>query len=368
MEKIVHLTSVHKRYDIRIYLKECISLAKIGYDVSLIVADGLGNEEKNGVKIYDVGLAKNRFERVRNTTKKIFVKAIELDADLYHFHDPELLFTGFMLKKKNKKVIYDSHEDFPRQIFNKQWLPILIRKPLSITIEFIENYISKKIDAVVSPTELIKNRFLKLNKNSVDIKNYVLLEEFNNINLVKKDTKNICYVGVITRERGFIELLDAMSIIDNIKLICCGPFESLEFEEKLRKHKSWVKVDYRGIVGRREISDIMEESLVGIVTLLDTPNQIESLPIKLFEYMASSLPVVASNFDLWKEIIEKNNCGICVDPSNSEEIAKAIKYIFDNPEEAKIMGQNGKENVDKIYNWKVEEKKLVELYKRLLND
>ncbi|OCL85611.1 glycosyltransferase family 4 protein [Arcobacter porcinus] len=366
-KKVVHLTSVHKRYDIRIYLKECCSLSNSGYDVYLIVADGKGDEIKDDIKIIDVGISKNKLSRIIFSTNKVFKKALELNADVYHFHDSELLFAGMRLKKKNKVVVYDSHEDFPRQIYNKQWLPLWTRKPLSLIIEFIENYISRRLDAVVCPTELIKNRFLKLNKNSIDIRNYVIVDEFSNINK-NNFNHNICYVGVITRERGFIELLDAIDEIDDIKLICCGPFESLEFEEKLKKHKSWKKVDYRGIVGRKKIADIMEESSAGIVTLLNTPNQIESLPIKLFEYMASCLPVIASNFPLWIEIVENAKCGICVDPSNSKEIASAISYIFDNPEEAQNMGKNGKKNVDKIYNWKVEEKKLIELYKRLLND
>lgn len=367
-KKVVHLTSVHNRYDIRIFHKESISLRKANYDVFLIVADGKGNEDKNGVKIIDVGIYKNRLFRILNATNKIYKKALEIDADIYHFHDPELLFVGYRLKYNNKKVIYDSHEDFPRQIYSKKWLPILTRKPLSIVLELIENYIAKKLDAIVAPTDLIKNRFYKVNNNSVDIKNYVLIEEFDNINFIKKNSNKICYVGVITRERGFIELLDAISILNGVNLICCGTFESLEFEEELKKHKSWSKVDYRGIVGRDEIANIMNESRIGIVTLLNTPNQIESLPIKLFEYMAASLPVVASNFPLWKEIVEKNKCGICVDSSNFEEISKAIEYILENPDEAEEMGKNGREKVNYIYNWKVEEKKLIELYGKLLND
>ena len=358
-KKIVHLTSVHARYDTRIFLKECTSLAKAGYDVSLVVADGKGNKVKNGVKIFDVGVIHGKVSRILKTTKNVYKKALEIDADIYHFHDSELLFTGLKLKKKGKIVIYDSHEDFPRQIYNKQWLPKWTRMPLSNTVELIENHISKRLDAIVCPTTLIKNRFLKFNKLSVEIKNYVLLEEFNKISSVTTESKNICYVGVITRERGIIELLDAMDTLKDVNLICCGPFESPVFEEELRQHKSWKKVDYRGVVGRDEVVQIMQESSVGMVNLLNTPNQIESLPIKLFEYMAAGLPAIASSFPLWKEIVEDNDCGLCVNPENPEEITDAIKFFFDNPGEVTRMGENGKKAVKDIYNWGVEEKKLV---------
>lgn len=367
-KKIVHLTSVHARYDTRIFLKECSSLAKAGYNVSMIVADGKGDEEINGVKIYDVGTAKNKASRILKTTKNVYNKALELDADIYHFHDSELFFTGLKLKKKGKIVVYDSHEDFPRQILNKQWLPKWSRTPLSKGIEFVEDYISRRLNAIVCATPLIRDRFLKINKLSIDIKNYVLPGEFSKTHPVKTDSNNICYVGAITQERGIIQILDTIELLKNVTLICCGPFESPEFEAKLQNHNSWKMVDYRGIVGREGVSKIMQESSVGLVTLLNTPNQIESLPIKLFEYMAAGIPSIASNFPLWKEIVEGNDCGLCVDPENPEEIAKAIQFYFDNPDKIIQMGQNGKKAVNEIYNWQVEEKKLIALYERLIKN
>lgn len=366
--KIAHLTSVHARYDTRIFFKECTSLSKSGYDVSLVVADGKGYEVKNGIKIFDVGVIYGKGSRILKTTQNIYKKALELDADIYHFHDSELLPTGLKLKKKGKIVIYDSHEDFPRQIFNKQWLPKWTRMPLSISIEFIEDYIAKRLDAIVCATPLIRDRFLKINDLSVDIKNYVLLEEFSKIPLVKNKEKNICYVGALTQERGILQLLDAMYILKDVKLLCCGPFESSEFEKKLKQHTSWEMVDYRGIVSRNDVVKIMDESSIGMVNLLNTPNQVESLPIKLFEYMAAGLPAIASNFPLWKEIVEDNECGLCVAPESPEEIAKAIQFFFNNPDEVIRMGKNGKKAVNETYNWGAEEKKLVDLYERLASN
>ena len=103
---ITHLTSVHPRYDTRIFLKECTSLAK-KYQVNLVVADGKGDEVKNGVSLYDVGKESGRLNRILKTPKKILKKAIDLDSDIYHLHDPELVFIGLELKKIGKIVIFD---------------------------------------------------------------------------------------------------------------------------------------------------------------------------------------------------------------------------------------------------------------------
>jgi len=179
MKHICHLTSVHPRYDTRIFFKECLSLQKAGFDVSFIVADGLGSEKKHNVNIYDVGKPASRIKRIFLTTIKIYKKSLKLNADIYHFHDPELIPVAIRLKKKQQVVFYDVHEDVPRQTKSKPYLQKNIASGISFIIERYENYAAGKFDAVVAATPFIKNRFQKINTNTANINNYPIIDELN---------------------------------------------------------------------------------------------------------------------------------------------------------------------------------------------
>lgn len=364
-KKVVHLTSVHSRHDIRILLKECSSLAKAGYDVSLVVADAKGDEVKNGVNIYDVGLIENRLSRILNTTKNVYSKAIELDADIYHFHDPEMIPTGLKLKKIGKKVIFDSHEDFASDLLTKNYIPLLLRYVMSAAFKIYDTWACKKFDTIVTATPAISKLYRNRGCTTVVINNFPIIDE---LSVPKVEKENIaCFVGAQTPIRGLIELVNAIEKIDG-KLYLAGPISSNEFKNELKALPGWEKVVDLGILPRDEVAKVLAKSSVGLVTYLPAPNHIDAQPNKLFEYMSTGLPVIASNFPLWQEIVEDNNCGLCVDPKNSEEIANAIEFFFNNPDKIEEMGNNGIKAVNDTYNWLVEEKKLIELYERLTLD
>lgn len=367
--KIVHLTSAHPRFDTRIFYKMCMSLAKQNYSVSLVVADGKGNEKKNYIDIIDVGASKGRLKRIFKTTKQVYVKAIELDADIYHLHDPELIPMGVKLKKKGKRVIFDAHEDLPKQILGKPYLKPFTRKILSFCILHYEKLACNKLSAIIAATPYIRDKFLKINPTTIDVNNYPMLGELITPNVNWTDKSNsVCYVGGISEIRGIHELVKAMELLtSNASLKLGGSFNSSSFETQVKKEKGWNKVEELGWLNREQVASVYADSIAGLVTLYPVINYLDSLPVKMFEYMSAGIPVIASNFPLWKEIIEGNSCGICVDPLTPIEIASAIEHLIKHPDEAKKMGVNGQKAVTEKYNWAQEELKLLTLYKTLLN-
>lgn len=365
--KICHITSVHPRYDIRIFVKECVSLTS-EHEVALIVADSLGDEQKLAVNIYDVGKpVGNRLQRMRFTSQKIFQKVLQLKPQIVHFHDPELIGIARKLAKLGYKVIYDVHEDVPKQVLNKQWIPSWLRPFISKLIERQEQKASKDFAGIICATEIIAARFKTYNSNAVAIHNYPILAELNNIAVDFESRDNsLCYLGSISHTRGIIPLINSLAE-SQLKLELAGIFSDSEIERETKTTDGFEHVHYHGILSRVEVAKLLSEVRVGMVTLLPTPSYIESLPIKLFEYMLAGIPVVASDFELWKPIVMGNNCGLMVDPNNPQTIAKACSWLIDNPLEAKKMGENGRRAVLANYVWEQEVKCLLRFYTELAN-
>ena len=189
----------------------------------------------------------------------------------------------------------------------------------------------------------------------------------------KNPQKNIIYIGGISKIRGICELLHAISIV--IKkypdwiLYLVGSIAPEQFAAEIEKliNELNIKENIKLIswVPYEEKEKYLATASIGVVTYLPYANNINGLPNKLFDYMLIGLPVVASNFPLYREIIEKNKCGVCVDPTKPEEIAKSIKYLIEHPEEAERMGENGKRAVFEKYNWENVSKKLLNIYQEI---
>lgn len=354
--KICHMTSAHNQLDDRIFLKECQSLCAEKNEVWL-VAPG-ATVKLNGVNILGCGHAKNRIDRIFFYSRKVYKKAIGIDADIYHFHDSELLLFAKRLKKKGKIVIFDSHEDVPAQIMDKDWIPIAFRKIISKIYKKYETRVVGRIDSVITATPHIAKQFENRAQNIVVINNYPKLNdiEFSQNNFAERESI-ACYIGGVSRIRGEEIMLSAMSNVSG-KLIIAG---NRSDGETINCQKP-ENVSYIGAISRTDVNKLLGKSRCGVVLYQPASNHYEAQPIKMFEYMAAGIPVVASNYSLWRQIIEENNCGVCVDPKNVEMVSFAINELINNTEKAEQMGKSGRKCIEQMYNWSFEEKKLLALY------
>ncbi|MDJ0617909.1 MAG: glycosyltransferase family 4 protein [Calothrix sp. MO_192.B10] len=364
--KVCHLTSVHPYNDTRIYVKECCTLASAGYETHL-VAPGAPNEVIKNVQLHSIPkIQESRLLRMTKAVWYVYQQALAIQADIYHFHDPELIPLGLLLVNQGKNVIYDVHEDVPRDILSKFWIPQVWRKIISWTVEKLENFAAQHFTAIVTATPLICSRFLKLGCSAVDVKNYPILDElsFPDTNWEEKEPV-VCYIGSITEERGIFEMIKGIGQTDTC-LLLGGEFAYAQQREQAVNIPGWANVKELGWLGREQVVETLRKSMAGLVLLHPSPNIMNALPVKMFEYMCAGIPVIASNIPLWKEIVEDNQCGICVDPHNPEAIAQGIQWIITHPNEAKKMGENGRRVVKEKYKWEKESKILLELYKDII--
>lgn len=365
MYRVCHFTSVHTAKDGRIFHKECRSLAKAGYEVYL-VAPNAQDEEVDGVHIVGVEVkSTGRLGRILRTGKAVYKKALALNADIYHFHDPELLRFALRLKRKGKKVVFDSHEFYGFQIREKEYLPKFIRNVVADIYMWYEAYVCRRIDAVVQVCTIEgKDYFQDRCRRSIFVTNASDISNFKpdyEVPFEKRD--KVVLVGALTKLRGVTFLVEATRYTST-KLTLVGKFSPDEYETEIKNMPEYHNVEHLGVVENQKLPGILNQALAGIATLLNVGQyyKIDVLPTKVYEYMAMGLPVIMSNSPYNIKLNALYQFGVCVNPAEPDEIADAINYLREHPDMAEMMGRKGRSAAEKHLNWKIEEKNLLELY------
>ena len=371
--ELVHLSTVHPRNDTRIFIKQVHTLScALTKGVSLVVADGFGDSHQPGEPaIFDLGkLPASRFKRAVIGNFRAFVFLRRTKPQLVHFHDPELIPLGLLLRLRGCKVIYDVHEDVPRQTMSKHWIPVIFRWLVATTTAAMEWLAGKAFSAIVPATPIIAARF-PVGK-TVLVQNFPIQSELvlaDPLPYLERPLK-FAYVGGIADIRGGKEMVQALEYMDNlpeVRLEIAGGISPESFGAELRELLGWSNVTYRGITGRQEVARILGSARAGLVLFQPMPNHVDAQPNKMFEYMSAGLPVIASDFPLWREIIAGAECGLLVNPLDPRAIADALRWVLEHPLEAEAMGKKGQEAVHRIYNWEREATQLVGLYNKLLS-
>lgn len=366
--KVCHISTVHSAFDDRIFFKECISLSKNGFEVCFLVKHKL-TETKENISIIPLPIYSGRFSRFFKGTFSAFNRALKIKAKLYHFHDPELMFLGVLLRLSGKKVIYDVHEDLPKQVLYKEWIKSeIIRLLLSKLINISEQFCSYFFNATVSATDDIANKF-KHKKYNIVVKNYPILDFIKvsgNLN-INKHKFTFIYAGGLTKVRGIKEIIQAMELINHeAELWLLGEFDSDDYKKECELLDGWKKVSYFGFVKLNVVFEYINKADAGLALLYPIKNYLTSLPVKAFEYMALAKPMIVSDFPFWKKIFKDSS--LFCNPYSPKDIAEQMQFLIINKEIAIEIGKKGQSRVFEEYSWSNEEKKLLNLYNSLLNE
>ena len=369
--KICHLSSAHSNTDRRILEAECTSLAKAGYEVYFI---GRGQSRiQNGVKV--IGLTKtpnNRIERIFHTTRAVYKKALKLDCDIYHIHDPELLLWAIKLKKHGKKVIFDSHEFYVKQIPEKDYFPKPLMKILGKIYGMYEDYIIKQINGVIFPCTIEgKNPYFGKCRNTAIVNNTPIMSELYEKydSSIEKYEKSICCIGALSHSRGITYLIKA-AYLAGCTVYLGGRFFPDDYEKMLEKLPEYTCVKYMGYLDRSQVGQLLSKCMICVSNTLSIGqyNLCDNLPTKVCESMALSIPIIISDSPYVRKIMSQYQFGRIVDPMNIEDIANAISYILEHPDEARKMGEEGRRAVREKFNWNVDEEHLLTFYKDIINE
>ncbi len=365
------ITTIHEPFDARIYRRELTLLIKAGYSIALIAPWPKPNIQIPNLTFRSLKYPKNRAMRIIHALK-IFYMALTIRARSFLFHDLDFLPFGYLLKKLKKvPIVYDCHENYPEEILEgKEWIPKPLRKPLAEIVRIVENFVVKRIDYVIAVVPYQVRRFNSLGAKCILIRNFTDLRIMENLS---HESNNVVYIGSISINYGADLLIDIARELKkrncDIKLIIADRFGA---DRKLREYfidiikKESLPIIIEPSVPPQKIDKILERGSIGLLIAKNTKSKDLALPMKLFEYMAAGMPIVAANLEVTKDIMGTALCGIVVGKNEAKYYVDAIIRIMNDANLYNLYRANGFRAINYLYNWQNEFDRIVKLFKNVL--
>jgi glycosyltransferase involved in cell wall biosynthesis len=368
------LTTVHSALDVRIFYKQAVSLAQAGHEVTLYAPaqpEAAGILAKHGIRYVSLGRAASRLGRARLWWR--LMRSLRTTSyDIWHFHDPELLPLTIIWKwlfARQVRLIYDVHEDLPKDILDKQWIAVPTRKIISVLADKVEAWGMRHCQMVVAATDSIGEHVAASTDRYTIVHNYSLVNETGALERNQASDRPIRVIyasAALTDLRGVRQVVEAMKLLgdEKVELLLLGDFYPAGFEREIRD-LARSNVLFQCRVPFTEVNHYLSKSDIGMINFLPLENHKEAMPNKIFEYMQAGLPIIASDFPLWREIIEDAECGLLVDPTDPIQIAAAIRTLVNQPELRHRMSQAAVIVAREHFSWQQESKKLLAIYENL---
>jgi glycosyltransferase involved in cell wall biosynthesis len=368
MPSIVHITTVHSPFDNRIFHRECKTLVAAGYEV-VLVAPHNRDEKVDGIQICALPPSLGRLARMSLGVWRALRLSLRQNAAIYHFHDPEFIPAGLLLRLFGKEVVYDVHEDNSTALLEREYLPRSLRTALAYLLAAVERAAASCLHIVLAE-RYYAERFPK----GAIILNYARFPETAEEELAQRPTlgpTRLLYTGNVKEFRGALHHAHILHQLPHAEVFLVGRCAP-DLAEKLRQMvgEQGEHLHLEGVGNYVSYERIIEYYLrerwtAGLAIFPQGQHTLRKELTKIFEYMAYGIPVLCANFPNLRRIVEENECGLCVDPEDDAAIAAAVRYLSENPQEAQRLGQNGRKAARERYNWDVEALKLLDFYRAI---
>ena len=365
--RVVHISTVHNALDPRIRLKQLASIAASGIEAHFVTADTKATPRDDGVRLHVVrSSSRGRLARSLLLGARATLRALAIPAAVYHFHDPELLLWSWLLLLRGRPVVYDIHEDLSLSLQQRRYVPRGLRHAAGCIAGTLERAFARPFAKVIAERSYAR-RFA----SGIAILNYPTLRLLQVRATVDARFPNILYTGNVTLERGAQSFARLVRMDTDVRVTLAGKCSRAVAMRLLEA--AGIGADRLEIVGEGryvpfdEIESVYRGGpwLAGAVLIPDVAHYRDKHLTKFFEYMAVGLPIIATDVPEWRRLIADQGLGLCVDPEMPDNVALAIKWLQQHPEEASAMGRRGRRLVEQQYNWESQARRLISFYRTL---